>query len=287
MLKTRIIFPVLLCCVATACVKPKVYRSEVATRQGAENREKVLVKELLDRKKETADLIQKVGDLNRLIGNQEESIRSLTEELTARTQQMGESSSKLATEKSALEKELAAKNATLAQRNKILESVRNAQTERKKALTDLQTALAQSYSKQQDVTFTLADDRLVMSLPDKILFDPKGMTDISASGKALLSPLAQILSSTPELDIDVLSHTDNMLPKDKSLQDTWDWSLRRATNVVRMLILDFNVNANQLTPVAKGEYYPLTSNATPEGRQKNRRTEIVLYPVVPAIPGLD
>ncbi len=82
-------------------------------------------------------------------------------------------------------------------------------------------------------------------------------------------------------------HTDNSLPKDKTLQDTWDWSLRRAANVARMLVSDYNVNANQLTPVAKGEFYPITSNESAEGRQKNRRTEIVLHPVAPAVPAVD
>jgi chemotaxis protein MotB len=53
---------------------------------------------------------------------------------------------------------------------------------------------------------------------------------------------------------------------------------------VRLLVRDFNVNANQLTPVGKGEFYPLTSNATAEGRQKNRRTVLVLRPVLPAVP---
>ena len=51
-----------------------------------------------------------------------------------------------------------------------------------------------------------------------------------------------------------------------------------------MLIRDFNVNANQLTPIGKGEFYPITSNETPDGRQKNRRTVVVLRPVLPAVP---
>lgn len=125
---------------------------------------------------------------------------------------------------------------------------------------------------------------MLLSLPDKTLFDAKNGQEISNSGKALLSPLAQILTERPEVSVEVVSHTDNALPKDKTLLDTWDWSLRRATNLVRLLVRDFNVNANQLTPVGKGEYYPLTSNATAEGRQKNRRTVVMLKPAVPAVP---
>ncbi|MCK6694482.1 MAG: hypothetical protein L6Q97_20590 [Thermoanaerobaculia bacterium] len=53
---------------------------------------------------------------------------------------------------------------------------------------------------------------------------------------------------------------------------------------MRLLIRDFNINANQLTPVAKGEFYPLTSNETAEGRQRNRRTVFVIYPSLPKVP---
>lgn len=287
MLKARFTLLIALLLQAGACVKPKIYQAEVATRQGAENREKVLVKELLDRKKEAADLIRNVGELNRLIGNQEETIKQLNAELSARTQQMGESSSKLVSEKTALEKELATKNNLLAQRNAVLDKVRKSQQDMKTALGNLQSALSKSYSKQTDVTVTVEEDNLVLTLPDKSLFDQKGLVEISASGRALLSPLAELLLNMPELDVEVACHTDNSLPKDKTLQDTWDWSLRRAANVARMLVSDYNVNANQLTPVAKGEYYPITSNESAEGRQKNRRTEIVLHPVVPAVPAVD
>jgi chemotaxis protein MotB len=57
--------------------------------------------------------------------------------------------------------------------------------------------------------------------------------------------------------------------------------------VTRLLIRDFNINANQLTPVGKGEYYPVASNETSEGRQRNRRTVLVIYPSLPKIPGAE
>jgi chemotaxis protein MotB len=267
-----------------ACVRPKVYQAEIATRSGAEGREKVLVKELLDRKNETAALTKQVGELNRTIGNQEEEIKDLNTELAARTQSMGESSSKLASEKAALEHRLTETQNILAERDTMLGRIKKAQQERKMLLEDLKAALEKGYAGQADVTVGIAGEMVLLTLPDKILFDPKLGQVITASGKTLLAPLAQILTSRPELDVEVISHTDNIIPKDKTLLDTWDWSLRRATNLVRMLVRDFNVNANQLTPVGRGEYYPVTSNATPEGRQKNRRTVLVLRPVLPPVP---
>ena len=267
-----------------ACVRPKVYQAELATRSAAEGREKVLVAELLDRKKETANLTKQVGELNRTIGNQEEEIKDLNAELSARTQRMGESSSKLASENAALQKDLTIVRDELVRRDSLLQAIQNVQQKRRNILNDLKTALEKGYAGQADVTVTVEGETVLLSLPDKTLFDPKLGQEISSSGKTLLAPFAQVLTARPEVKVDVNCHTDNALPKDKTLFDTWDWSLRRATNLVRLLIRDFNVNANQLTPVGKGEYYPVTSNATPEGRQKNRRSEVVLRPVLPAIP---
>lgn len=285
MLKIRFFLPLLpLFFALTACVKAKIYNAEVASRQSAEARERVLVKELLDRKKESADLIKQVGELNRTIGNQEAEIKDLNAELSTRTQKMGESSSKLASEKAALEKELTNTNAELERRNGLLRRIQNAQQEGQKLLTDLKSDLEKGYSGQADVVVSIENEAVLLTLPDKTLFEQKAGQEVSASGKTLLTPLAQILTNRPELDVEINCHTDNSLPKDKTLADTWDWSLRRATNLVRLLVRDFNVNANQLTPVGKGEFYPLTSNATAEGRQKNRRTVLVLRPVLPAVP---
>lgn len=284
MLKSRLVIFSLFAFVFGACVKPKIYRAELATRQAAEAREKVLVQELLDRKRETAELTKQVGDLNRLIGNQEEEIKDLNAELKTRTQKMGESSSKLATEKAALENELAAANDELARCNAKVQRDQKVRNERDKIRNDLKKTLTAKYANQQGVAVAANGETVTLTLPDISLFDPKGGLEISASGRSLLTPLSQFLTTRPELDIEIVSYTDNALPKDKTLQDTWDWSLRRATNITRLLIRDFNVNANQLTPVGRGEFYPLASNETAEGRQKNRRTVIVFHPVLPILP---
>ena len=266
------------------CVGNKVYRAELSMREQCEAREKVLVQQQLDRRKETADLTKQVGDLNRTIGNQETEIKDLKEELSSRTQQLGESSTKLITEKNQLEKDLAAKNATLAKREATLQSIASAQKGQQKILNELKDKVLAAYPPSTGTMVEIADQAVVLTLPDAGLFDATGQT-ISPAGKALLTPLAGLLADQPDLDVEVLAYTDNILPKGaKNLADTWDWSLARATNLVRLLIRDFNTNANQLTPVAKGEFYPLTSNETPEGRAKNRRTVLVIRQNLPRVP---
>ncbi len=269
-----------------SCVKPKIYRAEVKTRVAAEAREKVLVQELLDRKKEAAQLIKTTENLARDLGKQDTEIASLKEQLDATTRSMGESATKVTAEKIALEKKLVAANVTLDQREALIKKVKSVQDKRRTILSALEADLIKAYLpfSSVGVTAITEEESILLSLPDAALFEPTGL-NVSAKGKELLNPLAEFLAARPALSVEVMAYTDNILPpKEKTLKDTWDWSLARATNAVRILIRDYNVNANQITPVGKGEFYPVASNETPEGRQKNRRTVVVLRPVLPAVP---
>jgi chemotaxis protein MotB len=271
---------------AQGCVGAKVYRAEKTTRVAAEAREKVLVQQLLERKKESIDLTQMVGDLNRLVGRQEVEIKDLQTELVSRTQSMGESAGKLALEKSALEKQFAITSEQLEQQNTVLEQVKSVQEKRKAVLNDLELSLSKAFLGQGNIDSSLVieGENIALTLQDKDIFEPTGL-NVSVSGQRWLLTLADFLAARPGLDVDVVAYTDNALPtKEKTIRDTWDWSLQRATNIVRLLVRELNANANQLTPVGRGEYYPLSSNETPEGRAKNRRTVLVFRPVLPTVP---
>ncbi|MBK6930831.1 MAG: OmpA family protein [Saprospirales bacterium] len=271
----------------SACVSSKVYRAELSAREQCEAREQILVQEVLDRRKETTDLIKQAGELNRNLGSQDAEIRNLKIELTSRTQQMGESSTRLVSEKADLEREVAALTALIERRDATVQSISSAQKNRQSVLTDLKTALSRAYAGTAGMAVDIQDDAVVLTLPDAVLFDKNGVA-ISAAGRNLLQPLAGILSNRPELDAEILAFTDNALPKGiKNAGDTWDWSLLRAANVVRLLIREFNINANQLTPVGKGEFYPLSSNETADGRLKNRRTAVVIHPSLPKVPRVE
>ena len=269
-----------------SCVKPRIYRTELAARSAAEGREKILIQELLERRKETATLTKNTENLARDLGKQDNEIADLKAQIAATTLTMGESASKLSSEKSALEKKLTAANTTLEQRNALVNKVLSVQQKRKSILSGLEADLIKIYIPQSSagVTTFTEGESIQLTLPDASLFEPGGL-NISAKGKELLQPLAEFLAARPALSVEMIAYTDNLLPpKEKSLKDTWDWSLARATNAVRILIRDFNVNANQITPIGKGEYYPVTSNETAEGRQQNRRTVVVLRPILPVVP---
>ncbi len=281
--KTLAPFLLLLLFLSTpACVRAKLYRAELAARAATEGREKALQREVADRRAETAKLIEEVGQLNRVVGNQEAQLTQVTAKLDQSIQQMGKSAGILTSEKMVLEKELTTAKADLAQCTDTLQAIQEARRQYDMLLQDLQNMLATALQEQGKLGVAVAIDReaVTLLLPDKVLFELKG-TEISVTAKPVLTTLAILLTSRPDLDAEVIAYTDNVLPKDRTVRDTWTWSLLRATSVVRTLIQDYNVNANQLTPVGRGEFYPLVSNETPEGRQQNRRTVIVLHPPAP------
>jgi chemotaxis protein MotB len=192
----------------------------------------------------------------------------------------------LLSEKTNLEQDLAGKTALLKQREATLESISASQKSRQKILDDMKSTLLISYPANSGNTLEVRNDAVLLTLADEQLFDKNGLT-VRADGQNLLQPLAAFLTTRPEVDVQILAYTDNQIPKGaKGLGDTWEWSLARAVTIVRLLVREFNVNANQLSPVAKGEFYPLTSNESAEGRQKNRRTVVAIYPSLPAVPKL-
>ena len=267
------------------CVRQKLYRAELAARTGAESREKVLTEELNFRKKEAGDLIRKIGDLSKTTGNQEEQIRQLQTELIARTQSMGASSSKLSSENTMLSKQLSEVTEILEQKKSELEQIRQIQRKQEATLRDHSITLERAFQSYKDaVKLSKSINSITLTLPDKLIFDQGGVV-VSETGRAVLTIVSEYLAAFPGIDASVISHTDNVLPpKEKTLKDTWDWSIERASNIVRVLTRELNVTANQLTAVGRGEFYPVASNETAEGRSLNRRTEIVFYPVLPVIP---
>ena len=118
---------------------------------------------------------------------------------------------------------------------------------------------------------------LTVDLAEQIFFD-SGRATLKAQGKEVLKKVGAALKDYENKVIRVVGHTDNV-PLAKSLQATfptnWELSVARATTVVRFL-QDVGVPPDRMIPSGRGEYDPVASNDTPEGRQKNRRIEIML-----------
>jgi chemotaxis protein MotB len=135
--------------------------------------------------------------------------------------------------------------------------------------------------------------QLVLSLPSEVLF-PTGSAELSKVGEYAVVEVGAVLKKFPGRRFLVVGHTDNQdfaKPKgDGSAatcapKDNWALSTERALTVTRVLVTA-GMNKDDLIPAGVGEHDPVASNATAEGRQKNRRIEIALLPAINELPPL-
>jgi len=144
------------------------------------------------------------------------------------------------------------------------------------ALNDIVKRALLSFN-SDELTVEMKNGKVYVSLSDKLLFK-SGSADVEEKGKDAIKKVAEILNKNPEIDVLIEGHTDNKPIKTDKFDDNWDLSTARASNIVRLLSDENKVNAKRLTAAGRGEYMPKVSNDTPEGRAKNRRTEIILSP---------
>lgn len=120
------------------------------------------------------------------------------------------------------------------------------------------------------------DGRMVLQLPDDVLFDT-GKTDLKPAGKKALEAIAEVLASMPNRQFQVAGHTDNVPIRNERFASNWELSSGRALRVVHFL-MEKGVQPSVLSAAGYGEVDPISDNASPEGRKRNRRTEITLQP---------
>ena len=123
--------------------------------------------------------------------------------------------------------------------------------------------------------------KLTVNVVDKILFD-SGKADLKPAGIKVLKQIGDILKTAVDKNIHVEGHTDNV-PISGKLKETypsnWELSTARATTVLHFLQSKAGIPGERLAAVGYGEYKPLASNSTAQGRAQNRRIQIVLTPV--------
>ena len=165
--------------------------------------------------------------------------------------------------------------------------------DRERTIAELQRMIAQQNQKVKDLLSSVKDallgfssdeltvreegGKVYVAMSDKLLFE-SGKAIVNEQGKAALGKLAEVLNRQTEIDVYIEGHTDNVPIKTAVFQDNWDLSVIRATSVVRILTETYGVNPLQIQPCGRGEYKPVDVNTTPEGKARNRRTEIIMAP---------
>lgn len=129
----------------------------------------------------------------------------------------------------------------------------------------------------KDVEIKVDKTVVFINLSDKMVFQ-SGSSNITPRAQEVLSKIAQIVKSRPDLEVMVEGYTDNVPIKNSCIEDNWDLSVKRATSVVRVLQKDYGVDPNKLIAAGRSEYNVLASNDTAEGRAINRRTRIIILP---------
>ncbi|MGZ2368873.1 OmpA family protein [Ancylomarina sp. YFZ004] len=120
--------------------------------------------------------------------------------------------------------------------------------------------------------------KVYVSMDEKLLFK-SGSYTVDVRGAQALKQLAQVLSTNKDINIVIEGHTDNVPYKGSGdLKDNWDLSVKRATSIVRILSLNKGIDPQRMTVAGRSKYLPIGTNASAEGRSKNRRTEIILTP---------
>ena len=169
---------------------------------------------------------------------------------------------------------------SLAEREKKVRELEQVLSDKDKAVADLKNRITNALLnfKENDLTVKVKNGKVYVSLAEQLLFgsgsinvDPKGITALQQLGKAI--------KDQRDLQIMVEGHTDNVPISKKSqyMQDNWDLSVMRATSIAKILT-KAGVSSNQLVAAGKGEFSPLAANDSPQNRQKNRRTEIIITP---------
>jgi len=118
---------------------------------------------------------------------------------------------------------------------------------------------------------------LIIRFPDKVLFDP-GKADLKPEAFKTLEILGNILNREDfgNMAIRVEGHTDNVPMNSFRFPSNWELSTSRATTVLKYFINSLEISPTRLAASGYGEYYPIESNETKEGRSKNRRVDIVV-----------
>ena len=247
---------------------------QVVTLQGERN----------DLEKARTELQLKNFSLEREIGRIKEDNIELEKILRAKSDALSKKIIDIRTQVSELERE----NEDLRQQVDRLQSQAEAlKREREEEMKDMKATYEdllegmKSEIEKGQITITQLKGKLKVNMLDEILFD-SGRTTIKPEGIEVLERVGEILLNVKERAINVEGHTDNV-PIGPELArrypTNWELSVARATNVARYLQEKTGIDPTLLSATGYGEYHPVDSNETEEGRARNRRIEIVLVPV--------
>lgn len=268
------------------CVSQGKYDQAVADAQSVRTALDAEKKESAKQRAAVADLEARLADAEARAKERDEALTRSTAEsgelkqrlddtvamngqLRGELTRLGKDADKLLAEKGAMSQALAATKARL-------EELRRAQAaaEARAALFHQLASKLKRMVDAGDLSIVIRDGRMVLRLPNEVLFDT-GKTDIKPAGKEALRSIADVMKTIPDREFQIAGHTDDVPIATARFPSNWELSTGRALAVVHLLI-DAGVDPAKLSAAGYGEMDPVAANDTADGRQRNRRTEITL-----------
>lgn len=163
--------------------------------------------------------------------------------------------------------------------NKFIKQLVDAKSKSDSLNQALTNKLTRSLSKQEmnDVDVQVLKGVVYISLADNMLYK-SGSYEIGDRAGETLSKIAKIITDYKDYDVLIEGNTDNVPISQKNIRNNWDLSALRASSVVQALQNQYGVDPKRLSAAGRGEYNPIASNTTAVGKQRNRRTQIIITP---------
>jgi chemotaxis protein MotB len=224
--------------------------------------------------KTNASLQANINSLKDQIATLENNINDLNGKISALTTQ----NSQLGQQTAEQQNKLTQSQKDLQSQKQKLEQLQNLLNQQKAASEELKNKMAEALKgfNSNELTVYQKDGKVYVSLSENLLF-PSGSAVVNPKGVDALSKLAAVLNLNNDVSVNIEGHTDS-IPIRGRYQDNWDLSTARANSIVRILVNNYKVDPTRVISSGHSFYEPVASNSTPEGRAKNRRTEIILSP---------
>jgi chemotaxis protein MotB len=240
--------------------------------------------ELTNKYQDTQD---KLSDANTQLAASKVRVQSLEE-------QIEQTKGTLSSLQSSLDKSLTASNQTTVNISKLVDQI-NESNQYIRHLVEVKSKsdslnmiltnnLTRSLSKEElkEVDVQVLKGVVYISLADNMLYK-SGSYEINDRAAETLSKIAKIIKDYKDYDVLIEGNTDNVPVNTssaamKNIRNNWDLSCLRASSVVQALINQYGVDPKRLTAGGRGEFNPVTNNDTEVGKQRNRRTQIIITP---------
>jgi chemotaxis protein MotB len=230
---------------------------------------------------DSTDLANRNSSLNQKVSSLSDQISSLKEninKLNAKISDLYTQNSQLGQQTTEQQNKLVKSQQDLQQQQQKLQQLQDLLNQQKQASEDLKNKMAEALKgfNSNELSVYNKDGKVYVSLSEQLLF-PSGSAVVNPKGVDALSKLAAVLNLNSDVAVNIEGHTDS-IPIRGRYQDNWDLSTARANAIVRILVNNYKVDPTRVISSGHSYYEPVASNSTPEGRAKNRRTDIILSP---------